>query len=385
MADAKPDCERINVLITLINDANREVDQILKDMDALGFGTAKTVRFMKRAYTFADFLYQNVPPVVWKVLYKFINCNDQALAELAVNEMKILVQVLQAHAELLLETIDDDALRGDLQKWLDKLSDELKGWADNRTTEDAIAAVKVLKAFVKTIVRNATPWILEALVDAFGPDVVEAAENWLTKEVVKQTIKQIIYRILVYEIKKKLGKEALKLLAKTSGRIAGVAMTGWELLVQIAGTDAADDLRTYVDRLLAELVILLEKCGKGWPQGKNGLRLVGDKYLDAKITGKPFVRCARNVDGKLQWSAPCALRFDNGRPAGLPSFSGTLTAAKRDEGGGWIIRAPIVEPSVTNAPCVKDAKFCYTFIELTMEYPDGKRHMLALIVGAKTF
>src|SRR5688572_16493694 len=252
MADAKPDCERINVLITLINDANREVDQILKDMDALGFGTAKTVRFMKRAYTFADFLYQNVPPVVWKVLYKFINCNDQALAELAVNEMKILVQVLQAHAELLLETIDDDALRGDLQKWLDKLSDELKGWADNRTTEDAIAAVKVLKAFVKTIVRNATPWILEALVDAFGPDVVEAAENWLTKEVVKQTIKQIIYRILVYEIKKKLGKEALKLLAKTSGRIAGVAMTGWELLVQIAGTDAADDLRTYVDRLLAE-------------------------------------------------------------------------------------------------------------------------------------
>ena len=50
---ANPDCARIQDLITAINNTNREIDQIFRDMDALGFGTVFITIWKAKAAAFA--------------------------------------------------------------------------------------------------------------------------------------------------------------------------------------------------------------------------------------------------------------------------------------------------------------------------------------------
>jgi hypothetical protein len=40
---------------------------------------------------------------------------------------------------------------------------------------------------------------------------------------------------------------------------------------------------------------------------------------------------------------------------------------------------------VQNSACLKDARYCYTYLELAFTFADGTRMVRILIVGARTF
>jgi hypothetical protein len=384
VADAKPDCQRLRFLASEINYTNQEIDQIIRDMDRLGFGTARAIRLMKQAYQFAAFIYDNTPPIVWKVLYLFVRCDDAALAQLGVDKLKLLVQILQAHAQLQLAAVEDEDLRQDLQKWADRLAETLNGWADNQGKDEAVKVVKALKQFAETILRKGVPWILKALIEAFGDDVLKMAEDWLTnpetfqKPLIKALLKQIVYRTLAYQI----GKKAAELLTPN---IARIALTGWELLVEISGKGAVEDLRDYVSALLVQAVVLMEQCEPGWPQSGTGFFVPGNRYLGATVTVRPLVRCAKIIDGKPQWSGPCPLKFLVGNNRTANELTYNLTEQNQKRPGYWEFDVQIDPNSANNSPCVAGAKYCYTYLRMDFKFPGGQRAVYAVWMGVKTF
>ena len=50
---AEIDCSRVNELIREINQTDLEIANTLREMERLGFGTAKTLRLMRRVYAVA--------------------------------------------------------------------------------------------------------------------------------------------------------------------------------------------------------------------------------------------------------------------------------------------------------------------------------------------
>jgi hypothetical protein len=388
---AEIDCSRVNELIREINQTDLEIADTLREMERLGFGTAKTLRLMRKVYAFAVKLDALVPGI-WGALYEFVRCNDAKLAELTVAQMKQLLEVLQAHAELLIESLDTaDPNETPEQKtareqhlkeardWLRAINAELANWLDTRGKEATIAALVALKRAVKA----AAPYIIDALIDTFGDDILVAiANNFVSR-------KALIKKLAQSVVKFALGKAA----SQVANPFIGVALTGWELLVEVAGGQQVADLQAYVDGLLVQLVLLLARCGYGWVQtndpkkGPPGFFVPNnEKFNGATVTAKAFVRCAKIVDGKPQWQPPCPVRIDNGRPAGTASISVALGRDNRDpRTGRWNITAALVPQTVANAPCLKDAKYCYTYFEITFTFPDGSKTTMLLIVGVKSF
>ena len=380
------DCSRVNELIREINQTNLEITETLREMERLGFGTAKTIRLMQKVYAFAVKLDALVPGI-WAALYDYVRCRDAKLADLTVAEMKKLLEVLQAHAELLIESLDTaDPNETPAQKtareqhlkeardWLRAVNTELANWLDTRGKDATIAALVELKRAVKA----AAPYIIDALIDAFGDDILVAIANRFV------TRKALIKKLASSVVKFALGKAASQVVYP----FIGVALTGWELLVEFAGGQQISDLRAYVDRLQVELIVLLQKCGYGWVQKGTGFFVPNnEKYNGATVTAKAFVRCYKLVDGKLQWAPPCPVRIDNGRPAGMASISVALDRDNRNpRNGRWDITAALlVAATVNNSPCVKDAKHCYTYFEITFTFPDGTKTTQLLIAGAKSF
>ena len=383
MAAPEVDCSRINELIREINHTNQEIAATIAEMERLGFGTAKLARIIKATYKFAQLL-ETLVPGIWHALYDYVRCQDDRLATLTVSELKKLLEVLAAHAELQLESLDDTdmspenkKLRADLTEWLRRINAELAAWNDTRAKADAIAALKALKAHLQA---NA-PRILTALKEAFADDILEHLANRLTSR--KALIKKITKRVVIFA----LGSAV----AGKVNPFVGIALTGWELLVELSGGAAVGDLRAYLDKLLTELVVLYERCYPGWPfrndpnKGPPTVYVPGvAKYNGASVTVRPLVRCAQIVDGKPVWGPPCALVFDNGRPAGVAFITLNMTDQNRVN-GRWEIPTKLRAATLQNSPCMKNAKYCYTYIEFSFTFPDGTKSAQALIVGVKTF
>ena len=230
---AEIDCSRVNELIREINQTDLEIANTLREMERLGFGTAKTLRLMRRVYAFAVKLDALVPGI-WGALYEFVRCNDAKLAELTVAQMKQLLEVLQAHAELLIESLgtadpnetpEQKAAREqhlkEARDWLQAINGELANWLDTRGKEATIAALVALKRAVKA----AAPYIVDALIDTFGDDILVAiaTKSLSRKDFIKSVAKSVM--------KFALGKAA----SQVVNPFINVALTGWELLVEIAG------------------------------------------------------------------------------------------------------------------------------------------------------
>ena len=88
----------------------------------------------------------------------------------------------------------------------------------------------------------------------------------------------------------------------------------------------------------------------------------GRQYNNATISLRAFVRCAQIVDGTSCWSNPCPVRLDTGRPAKPATLGTSLGRDNRKPNGDWDVVARIDAASVNNAPSVKGAKYCYSFI-----------------------
>jgi hypothetical protein len=378
MGQANVDCTRIKQLTAMIGKTQQDILKTLKEMRDLGFGTAQTIQTMKAALKMAQVL-DKLPPVVWTTLYKFVRCNDGALADLAIEELKLLVEVLEAQAELQINDIKDPQLHADMELWFKELKKLLRDFASFATKDDVIAAIKALKQFLKTIVRKGTPWILDFLIEVYGDEILEAADKLIDKQIKKALIKKIVEKIVAQAVGKTLAKKFVP--------YVGIAMTGWELLVEYAGGQQIADLQTYVDNLLVQLVKLMVDCGFPWPaKAGNVLRFDGAIWLDHTVTLRPFVRCAKIVDGKVVWGAPCRVKYTgaNGKPVGEVTV--TLTADKQDNKGNFPIAGLGIDMASVNAStCVAGAKYCYFYDEASFVDNEGKRRTIAFISGAKVF
>jgi hypothetical protein len=384
MANPMPDCSQIPQLLTAINNTSAELSKLRGEMDALGFGTAKTLRLVVRLQKFIS-VYENLPDEVFLAAFEFVRCNDSVLADLTAEQLQKLVRALVAHAELQIEAIPEEKVRTPEQaalleafkEWLP----ELNNIAAQFATVGKDKLVSLIKAAKQTI-KTAAPIVLRELVALFSEEIKQAIINKAIAKITDR--KTLISKLAEQVVKAALGKAAAD---KVSPYI-GIALTGYELLVELAGNAAATDMRAYVDQLLVKLVDLLQDCKYTWPQpivtdpdGNKigGFFLKGEKYKGAKVVARPFIRCAKLVDGKPQFGDPCPVMFTTGA---------TVTAKMTEEiraNGRWTVSAIIDMNSVTNSPCLTNAKYCYAYFELKITLADGTKLVMNVICGAKSF
>ena len=291
---AEIDCSRVNELIREINQTDLEIANTLREMERLGFGTAKTLRLMRRVYAFAVKLDALVPGI-WGALYEFVRCNDAKLAELTVAQMKQLLEVLQAHAELLIESLDtadpnetpeQKAAREqhlkEARDWLQAINGELANWLDTRGKEATIAALVALKRAVKAALHH------------------RCIDRHLRRRHPDRHCHQVPESQGFHQVGCEVGREV----RTRQG--------------SFAGSQPLHQRRAHR--------LGVARRNRRRAAGRNG----------ATVTAKAFVRCAKIVDGKPQWQPPCPVRIDNGRPAGTASISvrSIATTATRGAGAG---------------------------------------------------
>ncbi len=384
MADPRVDCKRIPELISQINQTSAELGKLRAEMDELGFGTAKTLRLIVKLYNFIAVL-EKVPDTVFLVLYDFVRCNNDRLADLTLDQLKQLVRVLIAHAELQIESIPDEKIRTPEQAALLKAFQEWLPELNNIAAQFAMVSKDALIALItaaKQLIKKAAPKVLELLIEVFGDELKQAIVTGAIKILLN---KKTLFRTLAQQVvKAALGKAA----AKTATPWINVALTGWELIVEVAGASAATDLREYLDKLLVALVMLMKGCGWKWPQSaaadpdgnqSSGFYVKGERYKGASVVARPFIRCAKVVDGKPQFAAACPVKFVSGA-----TISVKLTEENRT-GERWEVLAAIDMTSVQNAPCITDAKYCYAYLQLRFTFADGKKTTMNIICGVQTF
>jgi len=349
-----------------------EYNRLVKSLEY--FPTVRTIALIKKMAELIRIL-KLIPKDVWKALFRFVKCDDEGLADLTVEKLKQLVELLKAIAELELEAEEDEKRKKELQGWIKELKRTLDSWAETWLQKQALAAVKALKQFLK----DHYPEILAALLSYFGDDIKEEFEQWLEKSTprfLKKIIKKIIEKILI----KKLGKEA----AKKFIPFVGIALTLAELIALGYVLRKIDDLRELIDELLAELIRRLAKVWTSWPSQHEYVWFQGEKYEGAKITIRPFVRCAERVSGNLKWGKEYQVKFSDGskeKRATLNQNSPYYDKEKKK----WIIPFTIDKASVDAYPCVKTAIMCYIYLEVTITFSTGETMTHHFIVGVKVF
>jgi hypothetical protein len=384
MANPIPDCKQIPELLSTINNTSAELGRLRGEMDELGFGTAKTLRLTVTLFNFFKAVL-SLPPKALAALVAFISCDDSKLADLAIEELQALVSALVAHAQLQIASIPEEKVRTEaqaeileaFQTWLPELNNIVAQFGTVAKPK-LISLIKAAKQTIKT----AAPIVLSLLVEEFGDEIAVAAANKTLDLIAsrRRIIKEIAKRVVIAAI----GEAA----AEDVNPFIGVALTGWELLVELAGNAQATDLRDYINLLLVKLVTLMQSCGWKWvqnvaadPNGNEfaGFFVRGEKYKGATVVARPFIRCAKLVDGKIQFQDRCPVKFTTGA---------TVRVKLTNEikvNGRWEIPATIDINSVNAAPCITDAKYCYAYLQLTFRLADGTKTVLNIICGVKVF
>jgi len=85
-------CSTIRSIFDQLHRFQRQIPQVVKEARELGFGTAETADVIRRTIDYLKVL-NRVPKPAWSVLYKFVRCDNKALAELTVADLKVLVEV----------------------------------------------------------------------------------------------------------------------------------------------------------------------------------------------------------------------------------------------------------------------------------------------------
>ena len=378
--------KRVPQLLSAINNANAQIPQIRADMAALGFGTAAQLKLVTKMFVFVR-VAGDLSPIVLGVTADFVKCTDSALAKLDVGQLKGVVRALHAHAELVIAGIPETASdQTDEQKkllaaftpWLAALNDIITQFP----TASADTLMTMLKD-AKKKVNTGSPVVLTLLVQVFGKELLEAIANGAIADPLdrKTLIKKLAEKVLISA----LGKA-------TAGKVVPYldsALVGWELLVELAGNSAIKDVQEYVNLLLMMLIMVMKKCGWGWPQnpGKDpdgnqydGFFVKGEKYKGAMVVASAFIRCGKLVDGKPVFSPRCPVTFTTGKA----TVEATLTDEIRVK-GKWTVVAAIDMKSVQSSPCITGANFCYAYLELSFTLADGTKTSINLISGAQTF
>lgn len=372
--------------IDRIKELRTQLDELFRDRARLAglldyIPLARLSRLLQKLSALIKLLL-GLPIEVWKALIAFVKCDNAALAALAVDQLKTLLEVLKAVAEVELETADpnepeDQALIQGLEAWIQELCETLEGWDPEQTQQAAMNAVIALKQFLK----DHYPEILEALVVYFGDELIAELDEYAKKKIGK-TIKKIIRKILDKILVKRLGKEAAKRIAP----LVGAVITLFEFFLILGILDAIESIDELIDKIKGEIIRELVSCGMGWPNDYGYVWFKGEQFCEAKVTKVPKVECAKtNEDGKLEFSPPCTVQFDDGSTSKTATLSKEGNENYDPDSEEWQCPYAIDEASVNSSPCTEGAEVCYTYLEVTVTDKEGNTTKHAFIMGAKVF
>lgn len=355
-----------------IQELSEELQRLMEEynqlIDAQGyFPTVKMIRFIQKMITLLAILRQ-MPTVAWRALFRLVRCDNGGLVDLTVEQLKQLVEMLKALADLELEAAEEAPAQEALRAWIRELEQTLSRWDDGAERDQAVAAVAALKAFL----RDHYPVLLSTLLHYFGDDIREAVADWAKKSIpgrLKKILQKLIAKILV----RRLGEEG----AKKCNPWVGVGLTLAELLGFGYVLITIDDLRELIDETLAELVRRLHQAGMRWPgSGHVGFP---SKFAGAQVRVRAFMRCARIVDGKPVWGAPCRVRFAQG--AQITTTLDPDSKLYDAETGLWKLPFNIDQDSVKESECFEGAVLCYLYFEVFITFPDGSTMTYNLLGG----
>ncbi len=361
------DEEIIEELSKELNRLIEEYNKLIEAQDLLP--TVRMIKLMEKIIGLLGIL-RKVPKVLWRALFRLVRCDDGGLVDLPVEELKLLVELLKAIAELELEAEEDAARKDALRDWIRKLDETLDQWKDSWTREQAIAAVRALKAFL----RDAYPAILAALLEYFGDDIQQQVEGLvLSPGTLKWILKKLIEKILI----RRLGEEA----AKRFIPWVGVGLTLAELIALGYVITRLGNLRELIDEMRAELVRRLVDAGLRWPTSSEYVWFKPPLFTGARVRVRAYVHCAKLVNGKPVWKeTPCRVTFEQGNE---------LTATLKEnselfdkEAGVWKLPYTINMASLEQSECMKDADICYLYLEVFITFADGNTLTASLLVGA---
>ena len=247
-------CSTIRSIFNQLHRIQRQIPQVVKEARELGFGTAETADVIQRTIDYFKVL-NRVPKPVWSVLYKFVRCDNKALAELTVADLKVRVEVLYFQAALQLSAEGDNDLKSDLKKWVQYLKDILDDWINTRTTDAVIATIAKAKNFVKTLIRKEAPWILNFLIQLYGDELLQKVNKGVIDHYTsrKYIFKELAKEVISFSLN---GRAATK-----AGLLIELAVGGWDLIVELAAGSQIADLQAYADQLLATAVRRMTVCG----------------------------------------------------------------------------------------------------------------------------
>jgi hypothetical protein len=385
MATATPDCTQISKLLSSINNANAELGKIQGQMEDLGFGTVAQLQLITKLYNFISVVGAQSPKVLSAII-SFMQGDDKALNNLSVDELKGVVSALMAHAELVIQGIPTGMDQTPQQKalleafgtWLQLLKDIV--------TQYPMTSADKLVAMLNDARKNITtryPVVRAQLLQVFGAELAKAIASGAIEDLTdrKTLLKKLAEKVVISA----LGKAA----ASKVVPYIDVALTGWELIVQVAGNSAIKDVQSYIDQLTVQLVVLMKKCGWGWPQnqGKDqsgnpyyGFAVRTEKYVGATVVARPYIRCAKLVDGNPVFGDRCPVTFTTG--------AATITTKLTKENwvnAVWNITAQIDMDALQKTICITNAKYCYAYLQLTTTLADNTITVLNIICGVQTF
>ena len=360
-----------------IEELLKELNQLQSDYTDLinaanSLPTAATLRLLKKIAHAVSVL-SNVPASVWKALWHFLRCDYKALGDLAVNEVKQMLEVLKTLAELELEGLaaDNPAVAGQreaLQRWLSELCEKLDSWDATMVQDAAVAIATALKDFLKAH----HPKILAALVTLFGDDILDGIKSIATGPGAKKAL----IKLLLKKLLQRIGTDIAKALIPGIGAFLALV----ELTILLSILDSLDTLKEMIDLALAQLILKLIEKGFGW-KADNFAFFIGDKYCEAKVTKKARLKCGKKIDGRWVFGDPCPLPFSDGKT------SITVTLEKKKpmydpDKKKWVCPYKINNSDVTASPCFAGAKLCMYYIDLIVTTSDGKTTTTTLIGGA---
>lgn len=374
MALGKDECARI---VALNDEMNRLRGDLrwYDDVKRL-FPIDQQIRLAKTIVRLREVL-KYLPASAWKAFFRLVSCDDSGLVDLAVDELKKLVELMKVMAEAELELISDKEQRQLYQQWLNQLDQAIQNWQPTYTRAVAVAVVKGLKQYLK----DHAPAILRALLEYFGDDIARLAGQFVVNSLPSQLM-TIVEEITVKLVARRLGIDAA---SKSLGLAVALTMLAVELYLYLYVIVNIQDIQQTLDEMQYRLVGLLVQCGAGWPfdPAVPALAFTQARYDGATVTLQPFVTCVRPLKGMPVWSAPCALKFADGSL----QQRAVLGPAQLVKPNDWRVSVRIDEASLAASPCLVGAVLCYHFIkvDVTFANPRDGRLSVRVIRGAKSF
>ena len=377
--------DEIKRLEDLFEEFNRLVEELKDAHNALEkLPSVQEAQFwLKIASLFETFA--KLPLEVWIAFWKFLRCDDSGLVELAVDNLKEMLDMLFATAQLELEFADKETKKI-LNAWINELETRLRLWNSEQSIEEAAKVLTNLKNLLMTNWKE----VLDLLLIYFGDDIKRLLDEWLEKkellfwrEAMKFVALKIIKRRLIKKVEKELAEKIVKNLIpyiNLALKLAELAAMGI-IIAKIA------ELEDLIDEMLLKIIQGLVERGHGWPTDHEYVYFRGDHHIDAHVIIRPYVRCARkDEENNLVWGDPCSVKLTDGEKEKEARLTRINARLQEEEDGShrWDIDIGIDMEDVENSECFKKAVICYLYYEVKIVHSDGSTNITRLIAGAKS-